>query len=158
MSRSWKAAAIAILESVAGSCLASARHFPLDRGNPCIALERDLLFVLRHRLLCHRHNTVTSATELPPLVVKIRRCKYQRASGSDQSPEHLKTIAEYRANKVDVQLRGAGSPVKVAKTPHKSNGQIEHSRHDSSIHGVGAQSTAVMRLHRIDVHAYDLWC
>ncbi len=31
-------------------------------------------------------------------------------------------------------------------------------RYDRSIHGVGAESTAVMRLHRIDVHAYDIRC
>ncbi len=56
---------------------------------------------------------------------------------------------------MDVQLHSAGSLVEGAEMTHESDGQIEHSRHDRSIHGVGAKSTAVMRLHRIDVHAYD---
>ena len=55
-----------------------------------------------------------------------------------------------------VQLRSAGSLAEGAEMAHEPYGQIEHARHNRSVHGVGAKSTAVMRLNRIDVHANDV--
>ena len=118
-------------------------------------LECYRLFGFRYRLSRHSNNAVATRAELPALVVKIRRREYQRASGSDQSAQHLETVAEYGADKVDVQLRGARSPAEGAKMTHESDGEIEYSRHNRSIHGVGAESTAVLRLHRIDVQSDD---
>ncbi len=103
-----------------------------------MVLERYPLFGFRRRLSRYSDNAVTPGAELPTLIVKIRRCEYQRASGSDESPQHVETVAEYGPDKVDVQLRRAGSPADGAKMPHESNREIERSRYHRSIHGVGA--------------------
>ncbi len=54
-----------------------------------------------------------------------------------------------------MELRGTSSPADRAKMSHESYSEIEGSRYDRSIHGVGTKSTAMMRPDWIDVHTHD---
>ncbi len=49
-------------------------------------LECYPLFGFCRRLSRYSDNDVTTGAELPTLIVKIRRCEYQRPAGSDQPP------------------------------------------------------------------------
>ncbi len=51
-----------------------------------MVLECYPLFGFRRWLSRYSDNAITTGAELSTLIVKIRRRKYQRAAGSDQSP------------------------------------------------------------------------
>ena len=58
---------------------------------------------------------------------------------------------------VDNQGRGESfSPTERTEMSHKPDGQIEHSRNDRSIDGVGAEPAAVVRFYRVDVETHDV--
>ena len=78
-----------------------------------LALKSHPLFGLRLRSPRDCHDAFAAGAEPPMFVVKICGREEERPACARQPPEYLEAVADHGLEKMDTQLRGAGTAIRV---------------------------------------------